>query len=468
MHDPKFDRDAMAEFERRLARARPSSRVGYLRVKAAALLERQTPAATRIAIDLLRRVVTEYDDRLEVPFSHELLGEAYRRVGDLVAAEQHLRACLDTMYENRSGTSHLTELWLAEVLLDQGRTVEAGDLLRLEELQRHLVYNSAIFRYVVACARYEATTGGDPAPWANHALDLAADRTAQPTKRPRFGSAQTDDATLDEMRHLSAEGVTGIEPASSVWEGPVSPEGSPAAGGSASGGGGSRGTAGPVAHGGEHAGRMTDEWQRVRDALSDAGVTGVEGFGRFVNNTAFFRPSRFDERAAARTLLTLLPALQTPPVVRSVACHLGRPWLRDLDGAYGVVRAAYLRWALDPDVGWYLGDTLCWAAGKERAADLIELAAIAEHGESRGCIVEALWRFNAVADVEPLLRTLVVDPDVTTRAMSSLQRTIGARAMAPFLERLLATTHDRTVQEAAERQLRRVRRKLAAAPQAPG
>jgi hypothetical protein len=168
------------------------------------------------------------------------------------------------------------------------------------------------------------------------------------------------------------------------------------------------------------------------------------------------------DRAAAPALLRLLPDLQTPTVVTSAAGHLRRPWLRELDGAYEVVRAAYLRWVTDPDVGWYLGGTLCRAASRERATDLIELAGTAEHGGSRGCIVEALWRFKAVADVEPLLRNLVADPDVTDMAMSSLQRTIGAEAMAPVLARLLATTDDSTVQEAAERQLRRVRRKLAA------
>jgi hypothetical protein len=203
MHDPKSDPEAMAEFERRLAKARPTSRAQYLRVKAATLLERRTPVATSVAIGLLTRVVTEYDNRLEVPFSHELLGQAYRRVGDLEAAERHFRACIDTRYENKSGTTHVTELSLAEVLLDQGRTTEAGDLLALEELPRELGWNSQIFRFVVACARYEAMIGGDPTPWAKRALDLAADRTPQLSRHPEVGLVETDDATLDEMRRLA-------------------------------------------------------------------------------------------------------------------------------------------------------------------------------------------------------------------------------------------------------------------------
>jgi hypothetical protein len=46
-------------------------------------------------------------------------------------------------------------------------------------------------------------------------------------------------------------------------------------------------------------------------------------------------------------------------------------------------------------------------------------------------------------------------------AMSSLQRTIGAEAMAPALERLLRTDSEPIVRQAAERELPRVRRKLA-------
>ena len=118
---PAFDDDAMAEFERRLQRARPGSRPQYLRVKGATLLELADPAATKSAVELLTRVVNDYDDSLEVPWAHELLGDAYRHTGDFERAEHHLRRCLDTANERRSGTTRTTELSLAEVLLEQGR-----------------------------------------------------------------------------------------------------------------------------------------------------------------------------------------------------------------------------------------------------------------------------------------------------------------------------------------------------------
>lgn len=209
---------------------------------------------------------------------------------------------------------------------------------------------------------------------------------------------------------------------------------------------------------------MGDEWQLVRQALTSARVPGVADLGVFVNNTQYFAPSRFDGRAAAPVLLGLLPNLDDPRLVTTVARHLKGPWLRSIDGAYEMVREAYVRWAPSRDeTGWVLGETLCRAADASRAADLLALAGMDDHGLARGWIVDALWRFTSVADVEPLLRRLVRDPTVTLMAMSALQRTIGAEAMVPMLEELLEDGTDPVVHAAADRQIRRVRRKLARA-----
>jgi hypothetical protein len=209
-----------------------------------------------------------------------------------------------------------------------------------------------------------------------------------------------------------------------------------------------------------HYGAVADEWQVVRDSLAKAGVQGVEDFGKFVNNTKYFAPARLDEQAAAPTLLALLPTLHEPKVVASVAGHLNRPWLRQLD-AFDTVLAAFERWApLPGETGWVLGDTLAKAADKSKAGELVQLAANKAYGASRGCIVEALWRFKSQADVESLLRQLVREPDVALMAMTALQRTIGAQAMVPILEDLLASGTDTRVRKGAERQLRRVTRKV--------
>jgi hypothetical protein len=204
MHEAGHDEQVMAEFERRLANARPGSRPGYLRVKAATLLASDDPAARRVAIDLLQRVVTTHDDFLEVPFAHELLGDAYRHEGDLEASERHLRLCLQTADERRNGTTGITELTLAEVLLEQGRTTEAGTLLADDALQGRLRFKSALYRYAVAVAQYEAATNGDPKPWAARALDLAHDTTPQFSRHPTVGLPQPDSATIEEMGRLAS------------------------------------------------------------------------------------------------------------------------------------------------------------------------------------------------------------------------------------------------------------------------
>jgi hypothetical protein len=204
MHDGRYDEQVMAEFEQRLARARPESQPGYLRVKAATLLEGGDPTARRVAIDLLQRVVTTHDHFIEVPFAHELLGGAYSAEGDPAAAERHLRLCLQTADERRNGTTGYTELSLAEVLLEQGRTAEAGELLADEALQGRLRFKSALYRYAVAVARYQAATNGDPKLWAARALDLAHDATPQFSRHPTVGLPEPDPATIEEMRRLAS------------------------------------------------------------------------------------------------------------------------------------------------------------------------------------------------------------------------------------------------------------------------
>ena len=192
----------MKEFERRLGRAREENRPGYLRVKGATLLEHEDEGATRVAIELLTRVVTEYDDFIEVPWSHELLGDAYRRLGDLAASERHLRRCIETADDRRNGTTGATEVALAEVLIEQGRVEDAGPVLAAQE-PRGLAWNSQIFRYAVACARYEDAVGGSPGPWARKALEVASVKEPQLSRLPDLGVVEPSRPTLREMRRLA-------------------------------------------------------------------------------------------------------------------------------------------------------------------------------------------------------------------------------------------------------------------------
>jgi len=63
--------------------------------------------------------------------------------------------------------------------------------------------------------------------------------------------------------------------------------------------------------------------ERIRSALTAEGVSGVEDFGHFVNDTRHLSPSTFDERAAMPTLLALLPTLTDRKAVEATARHFG-------------------------------------------------------------------------------------------------------------------------------------------------
>lgn len=210
-HEEAFDDQAMVEFERRLAKARPGNRAQYLRVKGTTLLGAGHDEALPVAISLLHRVVDGYDDFLQAPWAHELLGQAYRRMGDFDRAEHHYRKCLETADERRNGTSNVTELFIAEVLLAQSRPDEALDLLDDGELLGRLRWNSNIYRYGLARARAEQATGGDPTPWAREALRLAEEDEPQLPHKPTVGRVRATEDELAELRRLAGDS------SSSAW-----------------------------------------------------------------------------------------------------------------------------------------------------------------------------------------------------------------------------------------------------------
>ena len=140
-------------------------------------------------------------------------------------------------------------------------------------------------------------------------------------------------------------------------------------------------------------------------------MAGSEDLGLFVNNTDYFRPSTFDERAAMPVLLDLLPTLTDRSLVMAVAGHLRRPWARPR--AFPVLHAAFVSWAgRDQHVGWAIGDALVTCAQVAELPTLLDLAAERRYGWSRQMIVDALWRFKKDDRVSTLLLQLIDDPDV--------------------------------------------------------
>jgi hypothetical protein len=172
-------------------------------VKGATLLRLGDTAAIPTAIRLLHRA-TETDHLLEVPWAHELLGHAYQETGELEAAEHHYRQCMATADEHRNGTTKVTELFLAEVLI-QGTTQGPSPKRRAAVVARPdaaPAVELALFRYHVARARLALRQGGDPRAWAAVALELAGDRRPQLPLHPTVGVVDPDPGVITEPRVL--------------------------------------------------------------------------------------------------------------------------------------------------------------------------------------------------------------------------------------------------------------------------
>jgi len=199
-----------------------------------------------------------------------------------------------------------------------------------------------------------------------------------------------------------------------------------------------------------------DDRGRVLSELHAARIAGADDFGRFVSNVEFSGPSSFDERAAMPVLLRLLPTLQDPKVVSAVAGHLRRPWARPT--AYEPLHDAFRSWApREPmGAGWAVGDALATAAAAQHAHELLVLVEDATYGTARQMIAYSLWRYKAVADVEPVLTDLLADDDVALHAMSALQRVIDQARMRPHWERLVARTPNSPLGKQAASRLRKL------------
>jgi tetratricopeptide (TPR) repeat protein len=175
-----WDEAAQADFYTRLARARRKAE--YMRIKGVYLYD---AGEVQGAVALWSRVVEENSHDLSVNGALEKLGDAYQRLGDRRAAEDSYRSLMARVRaEGRAwGSSGLTGVSLAEVLLDSGTAPaagEAGTLLDEASQVPHLRLSSSLFlRYLVARARWAELSGrADPRPPAREALELADDGRA--------------------------------------------------------------------------------------------------------------------------------------------------------------------------------------------------------------------------------------------------------------------------------------------------
>jgi hypothetical protein len=200
-----------------------------------------------------------------------------------------------------------------------------------------------------------------------------------------------------------------------------------------------------------------DEWDQVRIALDADGVSGADDFGRFVNDTTHLRPSTFDERSAAPTLMRLLPSLTDPCVVVAVAGHLRRPWARPT--AFIPLLAAFRSWAArDWSVGWSVGDSLVNAADESKVDELLTIANNTDLGKARQMVVHSLWRFRKDRRVATTLEHLVTDADVALHAANALRRAVGNEVALEILTRARDGDSDPAVQRLLDTEIKKARR----------
>jgi tetratricopeptide (TPR) repeat protein len=202
---PAWDATAQADFEERLrrTRARPESRAEYVRMKALALEE---TGLLDEAVRLYERFVSdEHASWFYVPWTLERLGDIARRQGRLPEAEQYYRRLLTRGSDaaSRNGTTGMTAVSLAEVLLDQGRPDEAAAALGEAEMFTVTSFSANLFRYCVASARLAQARGDSDAAAdaAERALDLV-DAPDQYSRHPGVGGVKSDDATVAMLRSM--------------------------------------------------------------------------------------------------------------------------------------------------------------------------------------------------------------------------------------------------------------------------
>src|SRR6187431_580142 len=122
---------AQAEFEQKLARAQPSNRVQYRRIKALALLHGGDQGAKHAGYEMLAAVVRDGDaPNMEKVSALSEMARFDQERGRLEDAERNYRIALAAMRSNRSGGNGEEEIRLAEILIDR------GDRSSLDEAQR--------------------------------------------------------------------------------------------------------------------------------------------------------------------------------------------------------------------------------------------------------------------------------------------------------------------------------------------
>jgi hypothetical protein len=129
-----WDTAAQAEFERRLARAQPSNRIQYRRIKALALLHGPDQGGRLAGYEMLASLVRDGDaPNMEKVSALSEMARFDQERGWLDDAERNYRVALAAMRSNRSGGNGEEEIRLAEILIDRGDSSNLDEAKQLLE-----------------------------------------------------------------------------------------------------------------------------------------------------------------------------------------------------------------------------------------------------------------------------------------------------------------------------------------------
>jgi predicted Zn-dependent protease len=198
-----WDSVAREEFEKRLRRAAPSNRQHYLRIKALSLLD---AGRDDDAIDLLHRSIGEGTYFFDIVSAWESLGGIAARRGRREEAIHYYRRIL-TEQPSLSGTTGVTEIALAEILLNSGQQTDIDEALTLLDTwmrRAQLKFNSDLFRWHLARIQAAELLGDRKRARESALIALElADRGPQLPHRKDVGLVQTDKSTLRRLKRLS-------------------------------------------------------------------------------------------------------------------------------------------------------------------------------------------------------------------------------------------------------------------------
>ncbi len=200
---PDWTPEAQEEFERRLNRARPTSRSQYLRIKGLGLVEGGNVEGAR---ELWTRVLQDPESNsLDQVAATEHLADSYNNNDPERATELYRRVI--ELSPNQSGTSGTQHIKLAQLLIDSGdkeKLGEAGTLLSWWAQNAGSPYPSNHFAWHLARIKLAQALGDRESAHSSaiRALELASSKPPF-SRHPTVGLVHTDAETLEWLKPLA-------------------------------------------------------------------------------------------------------------------------------------------------------------------------------------------------------------------------------------------------------------------------